>query len=272
MAPVERHRLRPEVGGMFHAIGALRAGAAAQDRGAPGIVGVIDRLVALAEEPSLGCGVALHGAVEIQVVLGEVGEGRHRKVEAIHPVQCQGVGGDLHHAVLASPVRHPPQQAVDGQGVGGGALCGEGLLPDLGADGSHEAHRRTGQGLQKLLEYIGRGGFPVGSGDAHQRHAVGRMTVLIGRHNGQRPAGIDHPDGRGITGDLPVTHHACGALFQSLSAVASAVPGRAIHGHEQLSGADRPGVTADAAHLLLAVHALHRQHFHALKQVFDVQK
>ena len=55
------------------------------------IVQVKHRRTALPEEQALGIPVGLHGSVEIQVVLGQVGKNARSKWNAVQPVEDQGV-------------------------------------------------------------------------------------------------------------------------------------------------------------------------------------
>ncbi len=48
------------------------------------------------EQPGLGPEVRLHGAVMVEVIAAQVGEGRHVEHDAVHPVLFQPVGRHLH--------------------------------------------------------------------------------------------------------------------------------------------------------------------------------
>ena len=87
-------------------------------RGQPRPVGIIhpdDRPVGQPrrEERRLGLEVGLHVGVEVQVVLGQVGEGRHREAAPRHPAQGQGVGGDLHGRHLDPGADHAGEQPLE---------------------------------------------------------------------------------------------------------------------------------------------------------------
>ena len=72
------------------------------------------------------------------MVLGEVGEDRHVKTDARHPLQGQGVGGDLHHHMGAASVQHLAKELVQLVALGGGVLRVEQLVADHVAVGADE--------------------------------------------------------------------------------------------------------------------------------------
>ena len=112
----------------------------------PGIVAVYRGGAALAEQGRLGGGVVLHGAVKVQVVPAEIGESGYSIRQAVDPVKCQCVGGDLHHGVGAAGIGHLPQQALHLPGLRGGAAAGQDRAAYAAAVGAHQA-RRDAQGL-----------------------------------------------------------------------------------------------------------------------------
>ena len=67
------------------------------------------------KEYGLGPGVVLHGSMEVQMILCQIGKGGSLEVDAPHPVQSQGMGGDLHHHIPAPCRSHPGQQALEGK-------------------------------------------------------------------------------------------------------------------------------------------------------------
>ena len=61
------------------------------------------------EKQLLGGEVALHVAMEIQMIARQVGEDRGVEVEAVHAAQRQGVGGDFHGDVRAAGASPTPR-------------------------------------------------------------------------------------------------------------------------------------------------------------------
>ena len=149
----------------------------------PGIVAVYRGGAALAEQGRLGGGVVLHGAVKVQVVPAEIGESGYSIRQAVDPVKCQCVGGDLHHGVGAAGIGHLPQQTLHLPGLRGGAAGGEDRVPDAAAVGAHQAGRDA-QGLKQPSRQPGHGGFAVGAGDADQGQLPVRVAEEISRHKG----------------------------------------------------------------------------------------
>src|SRR5699024_1656560 len=83
------------------------------DDAAPGVRG--------GEQGALGLVVGLHRAVEVEVVLGEVGEADDVVDDLVGAVQHQGVAGDLHGDHLDAVLGHAGQEAVQLRRLGGGA-------------------------------------------------------------------------------------------------------------------------------------------------------
>ena len=62
----------------------------------------LHQALTLLEQQALGVPVLLHGVVVVQVVLGQIGEDPHGEADPRHPLEVQGVGGDLHHHIGAA--------------------------------------------------------------------------------------------------------------------------------------------------------------------------
>lgn len=81
--------------------------------------GVLSHLL---EQLRLGLEIILHGVVVIQVVLGQVGENAHVKINAGHAFLVQRMGGYLHGNAAAAVFKHLLQQVFQLQR--GRAWCG----------------------------------------------------------------------------------------------------------------------------------------------------
>ena len=118
--------------------------------GEPGEVGEAtgeDGEVRPLHQEGLGPEVGLGGAVEVQVVVGvEVHEDPHPEGEALHPLQGQGVAGDLQHGAFQAAVRRLPEEGVDLGGFRGGEVAhgGAGLLAQAEAHGGEEGASALG--------------------------------------------------------------------------------------------------------------------------------
>ena len=212
----------------------------------PGVIGVHHAGVTVLEQDGLGVTVGLHGLVEVQVVLGQVRKDAHSVMDAVHPVQEQGVGGGLHHHMGAAARAHLGQQSLQFKGFRGGALRGEDLLADHVLVGADESHLGPQGLLQDGLEQVGGGGLAVGAGDGHHGHRVRGVAVEIGAHHRQGAAGIRHPN---IGNVLPrgfFAQHRRRAGLHGLADEIMAVHSKAVHCHKQIAG---PGLTGVIAHM-----------------------
>ena len=246
--------LRPQVRAGVDGVGIPAAGGVLQQPLRPGVIGVVHAHIAVLEQDGLGVAVGLHGLVEVQVVLGQVGKDAHGEADAIHPLQKQRVGGGLHHHVGAAGGAHPGEQLLKLQGLRRGALRGDHLVADHVLVGADEAHLGPQLLLQHGFQQVGGGGLAVGAGDGHHGHVVRGMAVVIGRHHRQGLAGIRHLD-IGDAGVLrrPLAHHRRGARRRGLADIGVAVGGEAGHGHEHVPRRRGPGVVADAGDLRLRI-------------------
>jgi len=242
----EHDVLRPQVRRRLFAVGPHLAGRILQQPGRPGIVGIHHAGAAVLEQNGLSVAVILHGLMEIQVILGQVGEDAHVVVHAVDPVQIQRVGGGLHHHMGAAPVRHFPEQLLDLEGLRGGALRGDDLLADHILVGADKAHLGPFGLLQNGLQQIGGGGLAAGAGNGDHGHFLRRMAEPVGADHRQGPAGIRRLDISAVRRRKLLAQHRRRALFQGCSNILVAVGGKAGHGHEQVAGLGGPGVIADA--------------------------
>ena len=106
---------------------------------------------ALGKELLLCGGVFLHGPVEVQVVLTQVGEHRHVEAEPRHPLQSQGMGGDLHHHVGTARLLHGAKQFLQLIALRGGVLGVDELVAYHVAVGADKAHLCPQLILQQVL-------------------------------------------------------------------------------------------------------------------------
>ena len=133
------------------------------------IVQVKYRCTTLVKQQALGLPVGLHGFVEVQMILSQIGEDTSPKGDAVQTMKHQGVGGGLHHHMAASGIRHFPQQLLYLPGLRGGAVGRQSLLADHILVGTDEADFRPQHPLQHGFQQIGGGGLAVGTGDSQHR-------------------------------------------------------------------------------------------------------
>ena len=127
------------------------------------------------------------------MVLGEVGEDRHREVDRIGPVELERVGGHLDRAGDVASVEHLPERSLQVDRLGGGALDRA-----LGAtDHALDCPQQTGLAsvrLQQRLDQECRGRLAVGAGHADRLKARGRVAVKGRRGRRHRRPDARHSD------------------------------------------------------------------------------
>jgi hypothetical protein len=115
--------------------------------------------------------------VEVEVVLGEVGEDGHVELDAVHARQREGVGGHLHGRAANPRLHHARQQGLELERLGRGLARGLGLVAHPVLDGADHAGRPAARAEQGLHQER-RGGLAVRAGDADHREAPRRVAVI----------------------------------------------------------------------------------------------
>ena len=127
----------------------------------------------------------------IEVVVGDVREDAPGETQAPGALLHDGVGGDLHEAVVASRVGHAAQHFVQADGVGGRVGRFEGLVVDP-IDDRGDQPGPVSEGPYQIVEQCHGGRFAVRARDADQLQLAARMTVESRRHVGHGRVGIFH--------------------------------------------------------------------------------
>ncbi len=188
------------VGGEGHAVELLGQAAAV------GVVDVDDRrLRAHLEQQPLGAEVVLHRAVEVEVVLGEVGEEGHLEVDRVAAVQGQRVRGDLHRAGPVSRLQHPPEGRLQVDRLRSRPL--DLLLHPA----DHLPHRPQQPALDpSRLEHLPdqerRGRLPVRPRDPHNPQLRRRIPPEPSRQRRHSRPRIGHNHLRHVQIQLPLDH------------------------------------------------------------------
>ncbi len=188
---------------------ACRGEAVGPDRGPRGgtklgravVVGVDDRPSVLAEEGveevALGFEVAVHVAVEVEVVAGQVREDRDREAATVHALQLQRVRGDLEHRVAAARVHHLAEERLEVRGLGSGAHGRGQAVSDAVVDRAHEPDLLAGRPQDRVDEVGGRG-LAVRARDPDEAELLRRVAEGRGREDGQGLAARPRPAPRGL--------------------------------------------------------------------------
>lgn len=182
--------------------------------------------------------------MEVQMVLGQIGENTHGVVHTVYPVQSQGMGRDFHYHVGAPCFPHPGKEALELKGLRCGALRGQHLLADHILICADQADFCTNGLLQNCLEEVGGAGLSIGPRHRYHGHAPGRMAEEVGPHHSQRPAGISHLYIRNsLCRDL-LAQHGRRTGSHSLGNKGVTICGKSGHGHKQVPRPHSPGVIA----------------------------
>ena len=230
-----------------------RTSSGGQNAARVAVVGVDNRLVTAAEQLGFRVAVGIHGFMEVQMVLRQVGKSGNSKVNTAHTLQCQGMAGNLHHHMGAVTLPHPGEQGLQIKAFRGSALGGNHFLPDHVRHGADQPHLGPQRLFQHLLEKQGRRRLAVGAGNADHGHGSGRIAVEIAAQQGQRqPVGchqnVRNRPFRRFRGDY---RH--GTFFQRHGNKAVAVGGKAGHRHEQAARLRLPGVIANCGNVPLQI-------------------
>ena len=214
------------------------------------------------EEGPLGLVVGLHRAVEVEVVLSEVGEADDVEDDLVRPMQHEGVAGDLHRDHCHLVLDHPGEQAVQLGRLGSGADGPDRVLRALavpvfgaaGADGSSS----DVEGVQGAGDDGGDRGLAVRAGHAQRGQLRGRAAMDEGRCGRRGRAWIVHLEHRqalglaaGTAGGIGERHR--GALACGLGGELCAVGVGSRQRAPEVAGLHRAGVEGDAVQRELGI-------------------
>ena len=204
---------------------------------------------AAVEQQELGLQISIHGPVKIQMILTQVRKAAYGEGHAFHPVQAQGMGGDLHYPIAAACVDHFPEQTLQIPGFRRGVHRVVLALPGDVPVGSDESHRRTGAGLQDAADQMGGGGLPVGSGHPHDLQLFRRPIQQICRKEPESFSAVFHPDEGAFRFRDLLAYHRRAPPLQGGRNVFMSVCLISPHRNEKGAGADFSAVITDVCDL-----------------------
>ena len=199
------------------------------------------------KEAQLRLPVRLEGPVQLEVLVGQVGEDGDVIGDAGHTVQGQPVRGGFDDGGAVAGGDHGPQRALEIRRLRRRHVLRVGApkLPDLELRGGQQA----GGNPRRLKHGRGQergGGLAVRAGDAHHSHLAAGVPVPPGGGDGKGClAAIDHDLRPGQCGDRPLHDSGRGSLGQRRSHVVVAVDVLARNRDEYEAGPDAPGVVGD---------------------------
>ena len=147
----------------------------------------------MVKEPGLGLLVPLQAAVNIEVLVGDVGDDSQVEITGGYAVLLQSVGCDLEHGYVHPGSDHLGEVTLHVGGIWrGGMQAGVHLaLADDGVDGGDQAGAPA-RGDQDAVQQVAGGGLAIGAGYAHDRELARGKPVPGRREVGQSLAAIGH--------------------------------------------------------------------------------
>ena len=204
----------------------------------------------------------------VQVVLGEVGEGGHRKAGAQDAAQVDGVARHLERRHAHTGFGHVCQQHLQVAAFGRGVQRGAHLGAHMALHSAHEARLLAGHGGHVLHEE-GGGGLAVGAGHTHQAQLLAGLAVKARAAQGQGLAGVVNEELRHVERQRALNHQGRRAALHCVCSVVVAVCRGTGHAEEERAGLDPARGELDCAHLQAGVRALEGLDVHVLQYLRD---
>ena len=152
-----------------------------------------DRVRLDEEEPPLRLEVRLHVAVEVQMILAEVGEHQHGEADAVEPVKDGRMRRRLHRARAVAGVEHLPEHALQVDRLGRRANDAAPLAADSCLDRPEQAGTPS-RGREDREQEVARRRLATGAGDADHLELPGRLAEEHVRNGSHRRAGVAHDE------------------------------------------------------------------------------
>ena len=182
--------------------------------------------------------------MEVEVVLGQVGEQRHLEVDRVGPVQRQRVRGHLHHAGPVARLQHPPKGRLQIDRLRRRPLD---LLLDPADDLPHRPQQPAlhPRRLQHLPNQEGSGRLPIRPGnpnDPQLRRRIPPKPSRQRRHS--RPRIRDHNLSHSQI-QLPLDHQRHRPSLNSRRSKLMPIDLLPRHAEEQRPGPNFPAVISE---------------------------
>jgi len=197
------HLLRPELAA--GPVGEVRVG---KEPPRVGTGGVQDRPPRPLDEAGLGPEVALHVAVEVEVLRREVGPDREVVVHVGHPVLGEGVGAGLEHHVGHPRRPHLGEHPLELGGLGGGEVAlGVDEATAVGVAHRAQKPRPQAERVEEVVNHVARRRLAVGAGDPHDEELAGGLAEEGRGQARKRPSAVRHPGVGDGDRKVPLPHH-----------------------------------------------------------------
>ena len=199
------------------------------------------------EEVQLGLAVRFEGAVELEVLVAQVGEDRDVIGDAPDAIESQPVRGGFDDRGPITGFDHGQQSPLEARRLRRRDVLGvcAANQADLQLGCGKHAGGDPG-GLQDRRGQERGRGLAVGAGDAHHSDLAARVPVPPGRGDGQsRAATVDHDLRRRQSGDGPLHHDGRRTQRNGRRHVVVAVDMLARNRYKDRPGSDTPGVEGD---------------------------
>ena len=202
---------------------------------------------------ALGREVRVQGAVIVQVVLRQVGEGDHRERDPVGATQVESVRRHLHHGRLVAGIDHHRQILLNVDRLGRRALGRE----DDSADAPLHRAQEAGAPpvlVEQVRRQEGGGRLAVGAGDAHGRQAGAGILVQRGGQPGPWPSAPTGTSTCGTaSGSSRSTHSAAAPRVDRLRGEVVAVVAETGDAEEQVTRGGEVAAIRERSHLDIRV-------------------
>ena len=193
------------------------------------------------EQPGLGLGIRLHGAVVIQMITGQVGHHRHIERQRGDPALIQTVGRHFHGHGFRAGLFQITQGRLHRNRIRRGVQAAFQRAVETGTQRTDDAAMLAEQ-IQRLRDQLGHAGLAIGASDADQVQVVTRLTVKTpGNVRQLRRQTLDrnqrHVSDRQHGGAFDFISHGSRAALQGIGDMRTAIETAAGHGEKQVAGA-----------------------------------
>jgi hypothetical protein len=184
--------------------------------------------------------------VEVEVVLGQVGEDEHVEADAVKATLLRAVRGCLHDAAAVACVEHLPEHPLDVDRLGRRPHRRTDLAADTAFDRPEQPGTQSGR-LENRIEEERRGRLPVRSRDAGDDELLAWPAEEVVRRDSHRCARVRHHELRHLELELALHDKADRTPLDRLRGEVMSVRPLARNAEEQSAGHDRTRVVGQVS-------------------------